>query len=123
MPKIQGKLQSYLWILFFIYCGVMLWLLFGRTPFDVKGSYWNRIKMNIRPMPFQTISYYTHLLSNETKQPLWADAIINLIGNIANFIPLGIFLPFFWKKLKSFKWFILCFSSIIIIIEATQLLP
>ena len=121
MPKIQGKLHISLWILFIIYCGVMLWLLFGRTPFDIKGSYWTRIKMSIRPMPFQTISYYMHLFNDKTNQLLWVDAIINLIGNIANFIPLGIFLPFFWKKLQSFKWFILCFSSIIIIIETTQL--
>lgn len=121
MPKIQGKLRTNLWILFIIYCVVMLWLLFVRTPFDIKVSYWTRIKMNIRPMPFHTISHYMHLLNDKTNQLIWFDAIINLFGNIANFIPLGIFLPYFWEKLQSLKWFLLCFSSIIIIIEVTQL--
>ncbi len=121
MPKIQGKLRTNLWILFIIYCVIMLWLLYGRTPFDIEVSYWTQIKINIRPVPFHTIAHFVHLLNDKSNQLIWVDAIINLGGNIANFIPLGIFLPFFWKKLQSLKWFLLCFSSIIIIIEVTQL--
>ena len=28
------------WVLFLIYCAALAWLLFGRAPFNVGGTYW-----------------------------------------------------------------------------------
>lgn len=48
-------------------------------------------------------------------------AFVNLFGNIAGFVPLGLFLPCLWKRLQSFRYFIVSIVAGIVAIEIIQL--
>lgn len=119
--KAQGKTRTILQLIFIIYCAVMLVLLFGRPPLDIGKPYWEHVKMNICLVPFRTISGYVYLLIHRTNEHLITHSIINLLGNIVMFIPLGFFLPCLWRKLRGFKRFICCVVVVIIAVEVVQL--
>jgi len=100
----------------------MCYLLFIRTSYNIGKPYWEQIKMNINFIPFKTIQQYMILLIYRRNVHLIYNAFINLFGNIAAFIPLGFFLPCFWKKLQSLKKLFFCSSIVILMIELIQLI-
>lgn len=51
----QSKIKKLLWFAAILYALVMLWLLFGRSQFDIGLGYWEQAKMNINLVPFNTI--------------------------------------------------------------------
>lgn len=116
------KLRSLLWASFVVYCVGMCYLLFIRYTYDIGKPYLEQLKMNINFIPFQTIQEYMIVLIYSRNVYLIYNAYINLFGNIAAFIPLGFFLPSFWKKLQSLKKLLLCSGIVVIIIELIQLI-
>ncbi len=80
-------------LLFLLYCAGMLWLLFGQrmgTGFDETNVNW---------IPLETVKLYLHL--TQSSNPYFVRiAYINLVGNVVLFIPIGIFLPCIWKKMR-----------------------
>ena len=115
--KVYGAVLA----LFLFYSVGMLWLLFGRTKFTVYDSYWEQISMNINLRPFRTIMEYVRLLGQETGGYGLSVSEINLYGNVVVFLPCGLFLPFLWKRLRSFRRYLLCFCTGLIAIELAQL--
>ena len=87
------------WALFALYGLIMLWLLFirGRQPemmsyFIGHGEYWKWVSWSVNLRPFHTIAEFLETLS--TKEGYLArHAFVNLAGNVAMFVPLGVFLP------------------------------
>ena len=118
----QKKLRSLLWVSFVVYCVVMCYLLFARYSYDIGKPYLEQLKMNINLIPFQTIQEYMILLIYKRNVHMIYNAFINLFGNIAAFIPLGFFLPCFWKKLQSLKKLLFCSGIVVLIIELIQLI-
>ena len=109
-------------ILFITYCIVMLWLLFGqRAVFWSLDDYLHRLKENVNLIPFRTISNYLKYISNSSGLATTKQAIINLIGNIVMFIPLGFLLPFNLPKTQKFVWCILVSAGLILCVEIIQL--
>ncbi|MCR4585800.1 MAG: VanZ family protein [Lachnospiraceae bacterium] len=107
-------------IIFVIYICFMIWLLFffHRSPYFSELSYFDTIKGSINLQPFSTVNRYINALKNGRLIDI---ALINLIGNIIMFIPLGILLPSLWKQLDSFiRCLIGCFG-LILMVEITQL--
>lgn len=88
-------------LLFLVYGAAMVWLLFGQRigendvtiDFSARGE-------NVNFIPLETIKLYLHILQNSTNQALWLHALVNLIGNVVLFIPLGWFLPYNWEKYR-----------------------
>lgn len=117
----QSKIKKMLCFVAILYAIVMLWLLFGRSQFDIGRDYWEQVKMNINLVPFNTIWQYLYLLIKQTNPYLLPYAFINLFGNIAAFVPLGFLLPCLWKRVQSFGRFLLCTISIIASVEVVQL--
>lgn len=117
----QSKMKKLLWFAAILYAIVMLWLLFGRSQFDIGLGYWEQVKMNINLVPFKTIWQYLYLLIKQTNRYLLPHAFINLFGNIAAFVPLGFLLPCLWKKVESFGRFLLCTVSCVVSVELIQL--
>ncbi len=117
----QSKIKKILWIVSILYVAVMLWLLFGRSQFDIGLDYWKQVKMNINLVPFKTIWQYLYLLIKQTNPYLVPHAFINLFGNIAAFVPLGFLLPCIWKRVHAFGYFLLCTASLIVTVEVVQL--
>ena len=101
--------------LFVAYCILMLWLLFGQrmeSQTGVKG---------INLVPLDTLKLYGKLMHSNSAY-LVRHAYINLIGNVVMFIPLGVFLPQIWPKLRSFFKVLLLAILVVLLVEGLQYL-
>ncbi|MBQ5887135.1 MAG: VanZ family protein [Clostridia bacterium] len=115
------KRKRYLiWSMFIVYCGVMLWLLFGRSIHASGDDYVGSLIANINRIPFHTVLDQLQNLLNPPSPGLFTHAWINLGGNVAVFIPLGIFLPLIWPKFRRLGRFFLVSSGIILTVEFLQ---
>lgn len=113
---------------------LMLYLLFVRGRSAVAGiPYWQQVADNYSIVPFHTISNYWDILARpEHYLQKWEAAaiykqqakfaIVNLVGNVVMFIPLGAFLPTIWEKLQRFWKALLTASGAIVAVELAQLL-
>ena len=107
--------------LFAAYCALMLWLLFDR-PGQIEGvPYWEQVGMSVNLIPFVTIRRYIRLLTRMPNHRLIPHAIVNLLGNVVMFIPLGLFLPLLFGKLQKFWKTQLAAALIITLVELAQL--
>ena len=107
-------------ILFLLYSATMLWLLFGRDIHDLGSGYLHSLSANINLIPFLTTADLIRNLITPPSPGLFTHAWINLFGNVAVFIPLGVFLPLIWVKARKLGRFFLLSSGIIIAIELLQ---
>ena len=115
-PK-QKKLHISLFVL---YAGLMLWLLFHRSD-NLEGvPYWEQIRMSLNLIPLHTIRKYLHLLDS-SRPYLVRLAVVNLVGNVIMFIPLGFFLPAVFQKLYRLWKTLLTTALAITLIELAQL--
>ncbi len=116
----KGKKQWYL--LFSLYCAVMLYLLFAREEASGDLSYWEQMRLRINLIPFRTIRRQFFRLFQLDK--LWRvrHSAINLAGNVVLFVPLGIFLPKLFPALDQL-WKVLAVTALIITtVELAQML-
>lgn len=113
-----------LWrFLLFLYCLVMLWLLFGRSSGIVEGlSYGEQLHNNMNLKPFYTIGNYVHVVLHGSNGYLIRHCFINLLGNVLLFIPAGFLLPRIYKKLRNFIRFVFLCLAIMLLVEVLQLL-
>lgn len=105
-------------VLFCLYSGFMLYLLFNRAGGIEGMNYWTQIRANLNLEPFHTIRLFLKVLNNQTYS---STAFINLGGNVILFIPLGFFLPRVFPCLQKFGRAILATTLIITAVELTQL--
>ena len=113
--KRSGK-QVLLRFAFVAYVVWMLWLLFGQR----WGTqiYTQELARNINLTPLATIRHYIALVKNSGS--LRTHAVINLVGNVVMFVPLGYCLPKIFPRFRNFfKTFIFCFL-LIVAVEVTQ---
>lgn len=107
---------------FFLYSVLMLWLLFGqRFGENIAGTYEQALAANLNLIPFATVRLYIDLLTGGYSAYLVQHAFINLAGNVLMFVPLGIFLPGIWQKMRKFFLFLLCVIGMILAVELVQL--
>ena len=66
-------------------------------------------------LPFKTIWPYLH------GQPNWLIAMVNLIGNIAPFVPIGFLVPFVYRKMTWQKSLVLA-ASVGLAMEGLELI-
>ena len=99
---------------FFCYCALMLWLLFGqRIGQAARGG--------VNLVPFYTIKNYCYVIRHPYSDSILRHVIINLVGNVVMFVPLGFFLPKLWRGQRRFFKFLLTVILVIAAIEAVQL--
>jgi len=104
--------------LFAAYCALMFWLLFGRSGYVDGIPYLQQLKANL--IPFRTLRLFFRLLTHHRAELVQA-AVINLAGNVIMFIPLGLFLPLVFPKLRNVWKTLLCVTLIIAAVELAQL--
>ena len=121
MLKDSKKRNMFVRIMFVVYAIAMAYFLFFRHSFNVGGTYWEHISMNINIVPFYTIKQNLYLILKQSNPYLVPHAIINLLGNIIGFIPFGILLPLLLKRARTFKRFFFYAISGIVLIELIQL--
>lgn len=105
--------------LFAAYAALMLWLLLHRSGYVDGIPYLQQLKANL--IPFRTVRLFVRLLSHHRPHLVRA-AVINLVGNVVMFIPLGLFLPLVFRKLRKWHKALLCAALIITAVEIAQLL-
>lgn len=107
-------------IIFVIYAIVMVWLLFGqRIGFVSYEDYFSHLKQRINLIPFRTVAEYVEMYKTNVTS-LVNHAIVNIGGNVATFVPLGVFLPALWDKFKNYKCLFLYSTVTILSIEIVQ---
>ena len=109
------------YVCFGAYCALMIWLLFGRDRFDAPMGYWAQVLENINPRPFQTIDQFIGFLIYDHPVGLKRHAVINLVGNVIMFVPLGFFTAELWKLFRTLWRCLLLGAGIIVCVELTQL--
>ena len=108
--------------LFALYILLMIFLLFiMRADFSgKKPGLFSREHLELSSLtPFKTIREYERHLKNGTiSRPL---AVVNLLGNLLAFAPLGVFIPMLTKgRLSRFGYFFLFSLGVICCVEITQ---
>lgn len=96
---------------FAAYCVVLVVLLFGRT--QMAGA------VNLQPM--ETVCRYLRLLRGDYRLELRLIAVVNLVGNMVLFVPMGYYLPRLWPKTRRLWRCLLLGAAIIMCVELVQL--
>lgn len=126
--ELRQKIYHIFWIILFLYyilqLGYMLFFAseFARQNHNIfDGNYLYNLMMQWENcsnlVPFKTI----HLMLNAYQIELSYIANINLLGNLAAFMPFAFFLPKLFPSMQKPKKFLLCMALIIIAVEVTQL--
>lgn len=92
---------------------VMYWMFIGFGRNSHSGG---PLQYNIEP--FRTIKLYVDLENGVS----FTARLINLLGNVAVFIPFGLLLPLLNRKLGSIIALTLCMAPCILLLEALQML-
>ena len=104
-----------------LYGGLMLWLLFWRERSMEGLPYLHQLPMHVNLRPFRTIRLYLGLLSAQ-RPSLVRIAIVNLLGNVGMFVPLGFLLPVVLPRLAKWYRCLLTAAGIIALVELLQML-
>ena len=110
--------QIFLRLLFLLYAGAMLWLLFGQRW--GTQSHLEKTAGTVNLTPFSTIKLYWWILRNSESRSLLIHAVVNLVGNVVMFIPLGFYVPYLMRGMRKFLRATLFFLVLILIVEALQ---
>ncbi len=122
MKKETANATPFWRFLFLLYCGTMLWLLFGRVNGWSYGvPYFEQLRKNNSLIPFYTIRRFLYVLRHPVNADTALHCFINLAGNVLLFIPAGWLLPKLWGRMEHFfHFFALCFAGIFLV-EVLQL--
>ncbi len=101
-----------------VYGLIMLILLFGRTAGDHTEDYWAQIAARCNLVPFELTRHFLYLL---TLPEYRAHAIVNLVGNVVMFVPLGGLLPLAFPRLSRLWKTLPVVLGIMYVAETVQL--
>ena len=134
MKKQHGNHDAAKRFLFVCYGTLMLYLLFVRGRIvESELSYWQRVALNYNLTPLRTVRNYWDILARpEHYLDKWGaaaiykeqakSAVVNLVGNVVMFVPLGMLLPAIWQRLRRFWKTVLLGAGVIVAVEIAQLL-
>ena len=111
---------AFIRFVFLVYAAVMLWLLFGqRIGEEGITVYFEVDHDSLNFIPMKTIKLYLGLLRSSADKALLRHAMINLVGNVVLFVPIGWFLPRIWVKFRSFFKTTI---SVVLLISAVEII-
>lgn len=113
----NGK-QILIRFLFVIYVAGMIWLLFGQRWGTEIYTHNKASAINLQP--FATLKMYWRILQNSQDAGLLRHAVINLVGNLVMFIPLGFYLPYLLRGMRKIFRAMLLLLCLIIMVETVQ---
>lgn len=105
-----------LWTLFIIYCFVLVYVLFLSRGTRDGFTYAEYMRRFTNFIPFKTIIEYVQRYSDG----YWRLSTLNLLGNLALFVPMGMALPCVSKKLNRFWKVTLTVLSMVVAVEILQ---
>ena len=108
-------------ISFIFYLVVLVSILFFRgSIFYSDMSLLEYIKYSTNVIPFKSIIRYIKALFDGSMN--MSIPITNIAGNLILFLPMGIYLPFFIKKINKIGIYSICIIVVIFLVELIQLL-
>ena len=107
------KRKHWKMLAFGLYCLLMLWLLFGQRM-DYVGS------RELQLQPLQTLKLFWDALISNQNPGMRTHAFVNLLGNVAMFVPLGFFTPWIWQHWRKFSRHFCLMTGIILCVELSQ---
>jgi len=113
--------RATLWAIFLLYIFYLIWLLFFDSTYNRVGStvdYSVYIQQKTNFTPFITIRRY---LRNITLDRQTHSAILNLLGNLIAFMPVGFFAPLLFWSMRKFWIFIPTLLLVLVGVEGLQL--
>lgn len=105
-----------LWAVFGFYCLVLIYILFLNRGSRSHYSYAQYFQAFTNFIPFKTIAEYIQRYSDG----YWRLSTVNLLGNLALFVPMGMALPCLFKKLNRFWKVILTVLGMVVLVEIVQ---
>lgn len=117
----KKALRIVTWSAFVFYCLVLVYIfIMDRIPhINIRWLSIREFFIFSNFIPFKTLFEYIIKIKND--QINIDTAIINLVGNMIVFLPMGCFLPWLFKKFKSFKNTVLLVGGIVVAIEIMQI--
>lgn len=117
------NMQPFWRFLFVLYCGVMLWLLFGRSQgWTAESTYRQMLLSNLNLTPLLTIRNYYHVVLQGPDHPYFIHCVINLLGNVLLFIPAGYLIPKVFPRQQHLLLFFFTCAGLILLVETVQLI-
>ena len=109
----MGKRTRPLWaVLLIVYALGMVWLMIlDRPPMAVPG---------INLVPFRTVKEFAELLSDGGQYYLRRIAVVNLLGNVGMFLPLGFLPAMVFPRLRHWGRILITAAAVIILAETVQ---
>lgn len=111
-------------ITFVVYCMAVMHIVLLSRLYMLRYG-WGRnsilqyLSLNSNFVPFRTIGgYLAALRTGSMNRDI---PIKNLLGNAVMFLPLGVYLPLLWDKMKSFRVTMLTTLVILLVIELLQM--
>ena len=108
-------------LFFFLYCALMLWLLFIRYRDVAVTDYWTQVADRFNPVPFSSIGSMLQHLREDPRWEVLQVVVYNLGGNIGMFLPLGMLLPALFPKQRRFGRCMVTVAVIMTCVEFLQL--
>ncbi|UYG97578.1 VanZ family protein [Cytobacillus firmus] len=100
-------------------CALTVLLFFKSRGFWSDMPLMQYMKLSSNFVPLKTINGYVLAISNGSMNLIIP--IKNLAGNVAAFLPMGIFLPYFIRRLNTLNSFAVTMTVMIISVEIIQL--
>lgn len=118
----QKAVHDTLWLIFLYYLVYLIWILYfdgfyNRTSLETDFQTYFVLKTNF--VPFVTIDRYISNISNDAQT---GSAILNLVGNLAAFMPMGFFGPRLIRPMRRAWIFVSSLLMLLIGVEGLQLL-
>ena len=118
----RTKRHPVLRLVFFLYCGFMLYLLFFRSwRYNPALPYWEQVLANREMEPLKTIYNFISIIKIGKAHPYYFLCLSNMVGNTLLFVPAGILLPKLYRKWRPFWRFVLKAILTIALVETIQL--
>ena len=118
----EKRANKWIWVLFAAYGAVMLWLLFGqRLGRGQPDYYWGELSARMNLVPGRTIRHFLWLVFRSGEPALMRSAAVNLAGNVAVFVPMGLFLPLVWPAMRRYWAAALFMAAAVAAVELAQL--
>ena len=109
-------------LVFILYCGFMLYLLFFRSWwFNPDIPYWEQVEANRQLEPFYTIRTFLYVIKHNPNHPIYFEIFANMVGNTLLFVPAGMILPMLYGKWRPFWRFAIKAILLIFLVEVAQL--
>jgi len=104
-----------------VYILALLYILFFRYRYGLgieAGLFAERIKYATNFVPFRTIgTFLTRLFEGSINTSI---VVENLLGNLLLFFPLGLYLPFLFKKFSRLPIYAMWVALVILLVEIMQ---